>query len=143
MPLYDGFRISVSGMDAQLRRLRMIASNLANVNSTSSASGQVYRRREVVFAAAPLDEQNGQFSSNSSPAQRVTVAKVVEDPRPLKSVFMPGHPDADEQGIVQFPNVEPFEEVVDMMDALRSYEANIATFNASKEMMKKALEIGR
>jgi flagellar basal-body rod protein FlgC len=121
----------------------MIASNLANVNSTSSASGQVYRRREVVFAAAPLDEQNGQFSSNSSPAQRVTVAKVVEDPRPLKSVFMPGHPDADEQGIVQFPNVEPFEEVVDMMDALRSYEANIATFNASKEMMKKALEIGR
>jgi len=143
MPLYDGFRISVSGMDAQLRRLRMIASNLANVNSTSSASGQVYRRREVVFAAAPLDEQNGRFSSNSSPAQRVTVAKVVEDPRPLKSVFMPGHPDADEQGIVQFPNVEPFEEVVDMMDALRSYEANIATFNASKEMMKKALEIGR
>jgi flagellar basal-body rod protein FlgC len=121
----------------------MIASNLANVNSTSSTSGEVYRRREVVFAAAPLDGQNGQLSSNSSQAQRVTVSKVVEDPRPLKSVFMPGHPDADEQGIVQFPNVEPFEEVVSMMDALRSYEANIATFNASKEMMKKALEIGR
>jgi flagellar basal-body rod protein FlgC len=143
MPLFDGFRISVSGMDAQLRRLRTIASNLANVNSTASASGQVYRRKDVVFAPAPLDGQNSPFSPSDPAAQRVSVVKVVEDPRPLKSVFMPGHPDADEQGFVQFPNVEPFEEVVHMMDALRSYEANIATFNASKDMMKKALEIGR
>lgn len=139
MGLYDGFRISSSGMDAQTRRLRLIASNLANVRSTRSANGQVYRRKDLLFAAMPL-QGSGQEGAGQ---HLVEILGVVEDPSPLKRLYMPDHPDADKNGFVLYPNVEPFEEMVHMMDAIRTYEANISSFNASKEMIKRALEIGR
>ena len=143
MGLYDGFQISVSGMDAQMRRMRLISSNLANAGSTRSTTGQTYRRKEIVFAAVPLQDGRKVGLDGRDGLRRVTTVGVVEDPSPFRRLHMPGHPDADEKGFVEFPNVERFEEMVNLMEAFRSYEANLMTFNASKEMMKKAFEIWR
>jgi flagellar basal-body rod protein FlgC len=141
--LFDGFQISVSGMDAQMRRMRLISSNLANAGSTRSTTGQTYRRKEIVFAAMPLERSSKVGLDGMDGLRRVTTVGVVEDPRPFRRLHIPGHPDADEQGFVEFPNVERFEEMVNLMEAFRSYEANLMTFNASKEMMQKAFEIWR
>lgn len=143
MGLYDGFRISVSGMDAQMRRMRLIASNLANVDSTRSVTGETYRRKDIVFAAVPLEDAGEFRTGGIQELRKVCTVGVVEDPRPFRRLHMPGHPDADEKGFVEFPNVERFEEMVNMMEAFRSYEANLMTFNASKEMMKRAFETWR
>ncbi len=143
MGLFDGFEISVSGMDAQMRRMRLIASNLANAGSTRSVDGQTYRRKEILFSAMPLNQTGGIEFDRMDELRKVSTVGVVEDQSPFRRVHMPGHPDADEQGFVEFPNVERFEEMVNMMDAFRSYEANLTTFNASKDMMKKAFEIWR
>lgn len=143
MGLFDGFQISVSGMDAQMRRMRLISSNLANAGSTRSTTGQTYRRKEIVFAAMPLERSSKVGLDGMDGLRRVTTVGVVEDPRPFRRLHIPGHPDADEQGFVEFPNVERFEEMVNLMEAFRSYEANLMTFNASKEMMQKAFEIWR
>jgi flagellar basal-body rod protein FlgC len=141
MSIYDGFTISLSGMDAQLRRLRVIASNMANANSTRADGAEPYRRKDIVFQAVPLEEGPGAFPGSQDGLQKVAAAGIVEDMRPFKRALMPGHPDADEEGFVLLPNVEPFEEMINMMDAIRSYEANVTTFTASKEMIKKALEM--
>lgn len=143
MGLYDGFQISVSGMDAQMRRMRLIASNLANAGSTRSTTGETYRRKEIVFAAVPLEKGSRLGIDGMDGLRRVTTVGVAEDPRPFRRLHIPGHPDADERGFVEFPNVERFEEMINLMEAFRSYEANLMTFNASKEMMKKAFEIWR
>ena len=143
MGLYDGFQISVSGMDAQMRRMRLISSNLANAGSTRSATGQTYRRKEIVFAAVPLEKGSRMGLNGIDGLRRVTTVGVVEDTSPFRRLHIPGQPDADEQGFVEFPNVERFEEMVNLMEAFRSYEANLMTFNASKDMMKKAFEIWR
>ncbi len=143
MGVFDGFEISVSGMDAQMRRMRLIASNLANAGSTRSVNGRTYRRKDILFSAVPLKEAGGRDFDGTEALRKVATVGVVEDPSPFRRLHMPGHPDADEQGFVEFPNVERFEEMVNMMEAFRSYEANLTTFNASKEMMKKALEIWR
>jgi flagellar basal-body rod protein FlgC len=130
-------------MDAQMRRMRLIASNLANMGSTRSANGQIYRRKDIVFAPVPLEQGGDLWRGRVEGLRKVASLGVVEDPRPLRRLHMPGHPDADAQGFVEFPNVEPFEEMVNMMEAFRSYEANLMTFNASKDMMKKAFDIWR
>jgi flagellar basal-body rod protein FlgC len=130
-------------MDAQMRRMRLISSNLANAGSTRSATGQTYRRKEIVFAATPLKESGRVGFDGRDELRRVTTVGVVEDPSPFRRLHIPGHPDADEKGFVEFPNVERFEEMVNLMEAFRSYEANLMTFNASKEMIKKAFEIWR
>ena len=143
MGLFDGFEISVSGMDAQMRRMRLIASNLANMGSTRSVNGQTYRRKDIVFAAVPIEEGGEVRRGGMEGLRKVATLGVIEDPRPFRRLYMPGHPDADAQGFVEFPNVEPLEEMVNMMEAFRSYEANLMTFNASKEMMKKAFDTWR
>ena len=143
MGLYDGFQISASGMDAQIRRMRLIASNLANANSTRSVAGETYRRKDIIFAAVPLKEKGKLGIQGMDGLRRVTTVGVVEDPSPFRRLHIPGHPDADEQGFVEFPNVERFQEMVNLMEAFRSYESNLMTFNASKDMMKKAFEIWR
>ena len=143
MGLYDGFQISSSGMDAQMRRMRLIASNLANAGSTRSVTGETYRRKDIVFAALPLEKASRLGIDGMDGLRRVTTVGVVEDPSPFRRLHIPGHPDADENGFVEFPNVERFQEMVNLMEAFRSYEANLMTFNASKDMMKKAFEIWR
>lgn len=123
------FDISASGLAAQRFRLDVIANNLANAETTRTPQGGPYRRQQVVFEGGA---ENG-----------VETAQAVQDNRPLKSVYRPGDPDADARGYVQMPNVNPVEEMVDLVSATRSYEANATALNASKEMVKKALELGR
>ncbi len=127
------FDVAASGMEAQRLRLNTIASNLANVNTTKGPGGLPYRRRDVVFASIP---QKGFLVP-------VRVMGIVQDQRPFRRVYEPGHPEADEEGYVMLPNVDPVEEMVNMLSAMRAYEANVAVFNSAKDMALRALEIGR
>jgi flagellar basal-body rod protein FlgC len=145
MDLEQALSISASGLDAQKTRLNTIASNLANANSTRSTQGGPYRRLDVVFTTSPVE--------NSSPLpaaptaadapQGVEVSKIVPDLGPFKRVYEPQHPDADKDGYVSYPNISPMEEMVNMLSALRSYEANVTAMGATKSMATKALEIGQ
>jgi flagellar basal-body rod protein FlgC len=128
--------ISSSGLEAQRVRMNIIASNLANVQSTRTPEGGQYRRKDVVFAEV-LDNILEKGASG------VKVSEVVEDRRPFQVVYDPQHPDANDEGYVQLPNVNLLEEMVNMMSASRSYEANVTAINAAKGMAQKALEIGR
>jgi flagellar basal-body rod protein FlgC len=138
--MFEHFGVNASGMEAQKLRLNTISSNLANVNTTRSPEGGPYRRRDVVFEAAPSFDS---VMNNVSAAIPVRVQGVIEDQRPFNTVYEPGHPDADKNGYLQLPNVNVVEEMVNMIAAMRSYEANVTAFRTSRDMMAKALEIGR
>ncbi len=145
MNMFDALQVSASGLSAQRLRLNLIAENIANVETTSTANGGPYVRQEPVFAAM---RQPRSFQDLLNIEQRydqaeVSVVDVIEDPRPPIIKYMPGHPDADADGLVRFPNVNIFEEMVNMISAQRSYEANVTTVNAIKSMAMKALEIGK
>jgi flagellar basal-body rod protein FlgC len=145
MSFTDAFSVLASGLDAQRARLAVVSSNLANVQTTRTPEGGPYRRRDVVFTATPVAPRfESELAARLNEVNHgVEVSGVVTDPRPLKTLYEPGHPDADENGYVRYPNVNPMEEMVNMMSALRSYEANVTAVNATKSMALKALEIGR
>ena len=131
--MFNIFDVAASGMEAQKVRLDIIASNLANVNTVRGEGGVPYRRRDVVFGAIPRDGF----------LVPVRVMGIVQDQRPFKRVYHPGHPEADEEGYILLPNIDPVEEMVNMISAIRAYEANVAVFNSAKDMAMRALEIGR
>ena len=131
------FKVSASALEAQKGRMNTIASNMANINSTQTEAGGPYRRKDVVFSAMTID------AGGPIPMQGVQVEKVTESQEALKQVYDPGHPDADKEGFVSLPNINIMEEMVNMMMASRAYEANVTTFNMSKNMFLKALELGR
>jgi flagellar basal-body rod protein FlgC len=131
------FRVSASALDAQRGRMNTIASNMANIHSTQTESGGPYRKKDVVFSTLPID------SDNTSALEGVKIVDIVDSQDPFKKVFDPGHPDADKDGFVNLPNINIMEEMVNMMMAVKAYEANVTTFNMSKTMFLKALEIGR
>jgi flagellar basal-body rod protein FlgC len=133
MSLFNIFNVSGSAMTAQAQRLNTTASNLANADSATSANGQAYRAKQVVFEAVPL---NGGATS-------VKVREVVEDPSPMKQVYDPKHPLADEKGYVTMPNVNVVDEMVNMLSASRSYQTNVETMNAAKTMLLKTLTLGQ
>jgi flagellar basal-body rod protein FlgC len=133
MSLFNIFNVSGSAMSAQAQRLNTVASNLANADSATSASGQAYRAKQVVFEAVPM--QGG--------ATAVKVAQVIEDPSPLKQVYDPKHPMADDKGYVAMPNVNVVDEMVNMLSASRSYQTNVETMNAAKTMLLKTLTLGQ
>jgi flagellar basal-body rod protein FlgC len=130
--IFKGLETSVTGMAAQRIRIDISSSNLANVNSTRAENGQPYRRKVPVFQAV-LDKESGIY--------QVRVAKVVPDPSPFKMRYDPKHPDAGPDGYVRLPNVDPLREMVDMMSAIRTYEANLTAFNTHKDMLIKSLEL--
>ncbi|RHW39651.1 flagellar basal body rod protein FlgC [Lysinibacillus yapensis] len=151
MFIFSSMNTTASALTAQRLRMDVISSNIANVDTTRAkqANGQwePYRRKSVT-----LTEDTGQFSSflNSAMGKTenagngVKVTRINEDNRtPFKLVFDPTHPDANEEGYVQMPNVDLLTEMVDLVSATRSYEANITVFNANKSMLTKALEIGK
>lgn len=124
-----------------------ISQNIANVNTTRTENGTPYRRKEVVFEERT---DSGSFSSVMSNASNklnggngVRVTKIIEDPSDYKKEYNPGHPDADEDGYVSMPNIDVVTEMVNMISASRSYEANVTSINATKSMALKALEIGK
>ncbi len=136
MNSFDVLKISGSALEAQRRRMNVIASNLANAQSTRTEEGGPYKRQDVVFASTAVE-------TNPVELKGVKVADVVTDGKPPKMVYDPGHPDADKDGFVAMPNINSMEEMVNMMMAFRAYEASVATFNTAKTMMLKTLELGR
>ena len=145
MDLYDALHTSSTGLAAQRLRMNLISANLANVNTTRTPEGGPYRRKEVVFEERPKAESFRDLlrsRQNRRPAD-VQAARIIEDQRPPVLKFAPHHPDADETGYVALPHVNVMEEMVNMISATRSYEANIAAVRAAKDMALKALEIGK
>ncbi|MFC3109609.1 flagellar basal body rod protein FlgC [Undibacterium arcticum] len=134
MSLFNIFNVSGSAMSAQAQRLNTVASNLANADSAASSSGQVYRPKQVVFSAVPV---------NGVDATGVKVLQVVEDQSAPKMVYDPKHPLADDKGYVAMPNVNPVEEMVNMLSATRAYQSNVDTMNAAKTLLLKTLTIGQ
>lgn len=130
MPFTDGLEVSARGMSAYRVWMDVIASNLANADSTRTAEGGAFRRQMVVLAAE--DGEGG-----------VRVDELRRDPTPLREVYDPGHPDADAAGIVRYPNVEPAREMVDMMNASRAFETNAVAMSITKGMLVRALELGQ
>ncbi len=146
MSLFSVFAISGSGMSAETERMSAIASNLANADSTVNSAGQPYRAREVVFSAAPIDDSDGNNDSDNEGAAStgmagVQVAGVVESQQPLRTVYDPNSPYADGSGYVQMPNVNPVDEMVNMISATRNYQANLEAFNVAKTLALKTLSI--
>ncbi|GGY75366.1 flagellar basal body rod protein FlgC [Pseudoduganella plicata] len=134
MSLFNIFNVSGSAMSAQSQRLNVVASNLANADSATSASGQAYRAKQVVFEATP---------SADNTATSVRVKQVIEDPSPMKMMYDPKNPLADEKGYVEMPNVNTVDEMVNMLSASRSYQNNVETMNAAKSLLMKTLTIGQ
>lgn len=134
MSLLNIFNVAGSAMSAQSQRLNVVASNIANADSTTSSTGQPYRAKQVVFSAVPLSGQE---------ASGVKVQQIIEDISAPKLVYDPKHPLADEKGYVAMPNVNVVEEMVNMLSASRSYQTNVETMNAAKTLLLKTLTIGQ
>lgn len=143
--VFSGMDISASGMTAQKTRLDIISENIANVNSTRDADGNVYKRKSVIFQEKNyITFQEALMGTSGAVGKGVKITDVIEDNETeCRMVYDPSHPDADENGYVLYPNVNTVTEMTDMIDASRSYEANVTAFNASKNMQLKALEIGK
>jgi flagellar basal-body rod protein FlgC len=141
-----GFRISSSGMAAQRMRMNTISSNIANINTTRTPEGGPYRRKDVVLESMPETRNFGEILGVNSPRadmQRVQVTDVISDRKAPLMKYEPNHPDANEEGYVAYPNINLMEEMTNMIQATRSYEANVQSLQASKDMAMSALEIGR
>lgn len=144
MSILNSIDVSSSALTAERKRMNTISSNIANANVTRTPEGGPYRRKDVVFGV----KNNEENFSNLLDAQLknavngVEVKDVVSDLKPPKLVYEPNHPDANPDGYVAYPNVNTVEELTNMIEAQRSYEANVTAMNASKRMALKALEIG-
>lgn len=141
-----GMRISSSGMAAQRMRMNTIASNIANINTTQTPEGGPYRRKDVQFEAMTDAKNFGEIVTSSELKgnfQRVQVTDVISDTKAPILKYQPDHPDANEQGYVAYPNINLMEEMTNMIQATRSYEANVSALQASKDMALSALQIGR
>ena len=145
MSLFSSLSVSASGLAAQRARAELLVENLANADTTRTPEGGPYRRKDVVFAEDPSlgsfsNELNSALGSNVS---GVTVSETIVDNRDPDRRYMPGHPDADKDGYVAFPRINPAEDMVDLMGASRSYEANVAAISAVKDMIQKSIELFR
>ena len=148
MSMFGGLEISGSALTAQRLRMNVTAENIANAETTKGADGNPYRRKEVTLQSVG---QAGTFGSQLSRAMGtsgvapggVQATAITEDQTDGKLVYDPSHPDANEQGYVQMPNVDTVTEMVDLIDAQRAYEANVTAMSASKQMFAKTLEILR
>ncbi len=141
-----GMRISSSGMAAQRMRMNTISSNIANINTTQTPEGGPYRRKDVVFEAMPEAKTFGDIIMATDPRndmQRVQVTDVISDRKAPLMKYEPDHPDANPDGYVAYPNINLMEEMTNMIQASRAYEANVSTMQAQKDLSLSALEIGR
>lgn len=140
MNLLDTLRIQASGLTAQRIRLQAISSNMANARSTRSEDGEPYRRQMPVFQAVEMNDFGSELAQKLS---RVSVVEVKESQQEFRQVFDPGHPDANEEGYVLYPNVDILHEMVDLMNTSRTYEANTHAVQTTYRMTQQALELGR
>jgi flagellar basal-body rod protein FlgC len=143
MDFFTAMTVSSSALTAERTRINLISSNLANANSTRSADGGAYKRKDAVFAATPVAEPFAKVFNKARGLEKVEVTSIVEDSAPPRIQYDPSHPDADPQGYVALPNVNVIEEMADMISASRTYEANVTAAQAAKSMAMKTLELGR
>lgn len=151
MSIFESMRVSMSGLSAQRLRMDVIASNVANVDTTRTPGGGPYQRRQVIFTAVP--NTDAQLASRRfqpvlsrrtpSAGQGVAVTAIAAQPDAVREVYEPDHPDADENGFVLRPDIDVITEMTDLLAASRAYEANITVLNALKSMANRALAIGR
>lgn len=147
MRLDKVFDISGSGLKAQMMRMEVLSSNIANINVTRTPEGGPYRRRDVVFKEVPLSNDFNEVLSSTMSSQKtasgVEVSKVIEDKSPFLKKYEPNHPDAGPDGYVLYPNINIISEMVNLQEAARSYEANMSVILTIKNMIAKTFEIGR
>lgn len=142
MSMFDALEISAAGMRAERVRAEVVTANLANAESTRTDQGGPYQRKQVVFGASRFHQQLVGMSVTPRNAL-VQVLGVVADPAPPNMRYEPGHPDANARGLVAYPAINPVEEMVDLMDAVRAYQMNASAVNATKQMIQQSLEILR
>ena len=142
MGMFDVLKISSSGLRAQRVRMETIATNLANIHTTRTDEGGPYKKMNVVLGSAdmPSDKFQGVFTKK---LEGVDVEEITESEKPFEKTYDPGHPDADQEGYVTYPNVNVLEEMTDMLSASRSYEANVNAINVTKHLFQKTLEIAK
>ncbi len=144
MSLMTAIEIGASGLTAQRRRLEVLVSNLVNANTTQPSGTEPYRRRDVVFTASAPSQSFGATMDDAMTGLRgVEISAVTTDKSEPVKRYEPGHPHADKDGYVLYPNINPMEEMVNVISATRSYEANLQAVNAAKDMAVKTLEIIR
>ena len=142
MDFLTALRISGSGLSVERTRVNLASSNLANAETTRTAAGGPYQRLDPVIQAQPFGPMLGQ-AIEPTPAVNPVITSIVADSGPGRKVYSPGHPDADPEGFVTFPNVNPVHEVVNLMSASRSYEANATAIETLKTMAQRGLDIAR
>jgi flagellar basal-body rod protein FlgC len=140
--VFSAMEVAASGLSAERTRMNTVASNLANARTTRTEAGGPYKRLDPVFEAVGLDQSRGVMATQGG-VSMVKVARIREDTRPGMLVYEPGHPDANGQGYVEYPNVNAVEEMVNMITASRAYEAGVTTIDTVKQMGRSALDIGR
>jgi flagellar basal-body rod protein FlgC len=145
MDILTGMRVSASGLAAQRMRMNTISSNIANINTTRTPEGGAYRRKDVVLEAMPEARSFGEIltSTPQKDIARVQVTDVAVDRKAPIMKYEPDHPDADENGMVAYPNINLMEEMANMIQASRAYEANVSAMQATKDMAMTSLELGR
>lgn len=144
MSLFSVLSIGASGMAAQRTRAELLAENLANAETTRTPEGGPYRRKDAVFESSPVSSPfSSVFDAELGSAGGVRVAEVTTDTRDPELRYLPGHPDANGQGYVAFPRVNPAEDMVDLMGASRNYEANVAAISAVKDMIAHSMDLFR
>jgi flagellar basal-body rod protein FlgC len=142
MSLFGSLQVSASGMAAERARAELLVENMANSETTRTPEGGPYRRKDVVFSSQP---QTSPFSAvfQNEVGTGVAVSDVITDQRDPVQRYMPGHPDADANGYVAFPNMNPSEDMVDLLNSQRSYSANVAAISSVKDMISRSIDIMR
>tara|TARA_B100000686_G_C16767764_1_gene962985 strand:- start:2 stop:439 length:438 start_codon:yes stop_codon:yes gene_type:complete len=145
MDFMTSMKISSSGLTVQRKRIETISSNMANMETTRTPEGGPYRRKDLVITAMPLRDEFGRHlkQNMSNNLRQVTVTEIVEDQNEPRMQFDPDHPDANELGYVAYPNIDLMSEMVNLMSASRTYEANATALNASKTLAIRAIDLGR
>jgi len=146
MSLFDALNVSASGLTAQRLRMDVTSANLANAQTTRTPEGGPYRRQDVVLQEQSGDGSfagvlSGALGGGGGEPAGVEVAAIVDDTTPLRQVYEPGNPDANAQGYVEMPNVNPVEEMTDLIDASRSYQANVTAMQTTKQVFSKTIEL--
>jgi flagellar basal-body rod protein FlgC len=143
MDIIPGLQSSASALHAERIRMEVISQNIANANTTKTENGEPYRRQLVHFESI-LRKQMGQPNNvASNNLSQVEATKIIEDSRPFREVYQPGHPDANKNGMVQYPNVHIHEEMADMISASRAYEANMAVIRTSRTLAIQTINMGK
>jgi flagellar basal-body rod protein FlgC len=143
MSLFSLLSVSASGMAAQRTRAELVVQNLANSETTRTPEGGPYRRQDAVFESAPqVSPFSAVFQTEmTSGVNGVQVADIIQDPSEGEKRYQPGHPDADQEGFVAYPNVNPSEDMVDLLSAQRGYEGNVAAMTAIKDMIQRSIDL--